>query len=357
MPLNIDRLVSLRRDPGLVGASLDRLDEQLRDGWRQSSSFRLPETFTNVDRVAVCGMGGSHLGADIIRSVYTDLLRVPVGIVADYDLPAWVGERTLAICSSYSGSTEETLATLAVARKRRAKVVVVCGGGKLAAAAKRYTIPHIVFQPTANPSNQPRLGLGYSLAAILRIVQKSRLLPAPVIAIEPMVLAAKAATKRYGAARPMANNPAKQLAVLASESIPLLIGAEWTAGNLHAWSNQINENAKTFAAWYLLPDLNHHLLEGLRNRVVTRQLVAVLVNDPTYHPRTRKRFRITAAILRQLGARVINFTPRGRTRLERAVDLLAFGGYMSWYLALVRKQNPSLIPTVDYLKAALAREK
>jgi hypothetical protein len=35
--------------------------------------------------------------------------------------------------------------------------------------------------------------------------------------------------------------------------------------------------------------------------------------------------------------------------------LLAFGGYVSWYMAAARKVKPADIPTVNYLKAQLAK--
>jgi glucose/mannose-6-phosphate isomerase len=119
--------------------------------------------------------------------------------------------------------------------------------------------------------------------------------------------------------------------------------------------NQIHENAKTYADFRLLPDLNHHLLEGLRNRHVTKQFSVLMVLDKTYNTRTQVRFALTKKIIQQLGGRVVTYTPRGTTRLEKSIDLLAFGGYVSWYLAAARNVKPADIPTVNFLKAQLAK--
>lgn len=355
MPTNIDRSLIVVRDPGLVGLSLDRLADQLRDGWRQARRVTFPRSHKKITAIAVCGMGGSHLGADILRSALSKELRLPLTIIADYSLPRWVGSETLVICSSYSGSTEETLAALQATLKRKAKIVVVTNGGKLAAAAKIHKLPLYQYTAHENPSAQPRLGVAYGMMAMLACFRKLGLVKISATDIEHLSTIAWEATKRYGAKKPLKNNLAKQLAVAWKTSLPLLIGAEWTAGNLHSLNNQINENAKTFIDWKMLPDLNHHLLEGLRNRAITKNIQTLMILDKTYHPRTQKRFVLTAKILKQLGAKVSTYTPRGATTLEKAIDLLAFGGYLSWYFAAARNVKPADIPTVNYLKQQLAK--
>ncbi len=352
---SLDRSPILTKDRRLVGASLDRLADQLRDGWSQARRVRLPAAYRQIDRVAVCGMGGSHLGADILRAALGDQLTVPVTIMADYQLPAWVNARTLVICSSYSGSTEETLAALKVATKRRAKIVVVTNGGRLAQQARRLGLPLYQYTATENPSGQPRLGVAYGMMAMLMCWRKLRLIKISEADVARLHSIAWQATKRFAATKSASKNTAKQLALAWERTIPFLIGAEWTAGNLHSFVNQIHENAKTYADFRLLPDLNHHLLEGLRNRAVTKQFSVLMITDRAYNQRTQIRFTITTKIIKQLGGQVATYAPRGATPLEKAVDLLAFGGYVSWYLAAVRKVKPADIPTVNFLKAQLAK--
>lgn len=342
----------LQRDPGLVGASLERLADQLRDGWSQAKKVKLPGSYRQIDNVAVCGMGGSNLGADIIRTALTAELKIPVTIVADYQLPAWVNSRTLVICSSYSGGTEETITGFHAAQKRRAKIVVLASGGPLATLGRRHHVPSYIYEVTENPSGQPRLAVAYSLMALLACFSKLRLIKTTSREIERLPVVAREAAKRCR----KASNPAREMAKALAGRIPLLIGSEWSVGNLHAWANQLHENAKSYAVWYAIPDLNHHLLEGLRNRTITKSFTAVIVADKKYHPRNQRRLDLTAKIVRQLGAKTITVSPRGATPLEKAIDLLAFGGYVSWYMAAYRGVLPAPIPTVDQLKNALAKK-
>src|SRR5689334_19707585 len=105
-------------------ASIEALPEQVLVGWRTAQAVRFPFRGKPSD-VIISGMGGSALGADVIRSAYADRLSVPFSIVNGYSLPAWVGRDSLVILSSYSGTTEETLACAAEALKKKTRIAVL----------------------------------------------------------------------------------------------------------------------------------------------------------------------------------------------------------------------------------------
>src|SRR5260221_9958518 len=78
--------------------------KQLIEGLALASNVKVKGTFSNV---VVCGLGGSALPADIVRSLHVQLY-----VHKDYDLPFVVNEKSLVICISYSGNTEETVSAL-----------------------------------------------------------------------------------------------------------------------------------------------------------------------------------------------------------------------------------------------------
>ncbi len=41
--------------------------------------------------------------------------------------------------------------------------------------------------------------------------------------------------------------------------------SEHLVGSCHSFKNLLNETAKTFAVLFDIPELNHHLMEGLKN--------------------------------------------------------------------------------------------
>src|SRR3990172_11210219 len=101
-------------------------------------------------------MGGSALGARMTDAFITEnRLQVPFEIFSEFHIPDYADHSTLAIISSYSGSTEETLNSLKMARQKKCKIFGITTGGKLAKFIEREKIPAYIFDPINNPSGQP----------------------------------------------------------------------------------------------------------------------------------------------------------------------------------------------------------
>ena len=87
---------------------MDRLPEQLMEAWQLGQGFSLPDA-KGVEHVLLAGMGGSAIGADLLKAYLASQIRVPVTVWRNYDLPVFVNDRSLVVVSSHSGNTEETL--------------------------------------------------------------------------------------------------------------------------------------------------------------------------------------------------------------------------------------------------------
>ena len=112
--------------------------------WQQlNHSFKIPDIKGDIQHIVFAGMGGSALAARI--SITWPGYSVPFEISSDYDIPAYVSEKTLFIASSYSGNTEETITALEQAKQRGAKIIVISCGGKLEELATRYNLIHITL--------------------------------------------------------------------------------------------------------------------------------------------------------------------------------------------------------------------
>lgn len=343
-----DRKRIVRLDPGGVLASIEALPNQIMEAWDEARAVRLPKSYADVCAIAVAGMGGSALGAQIVRSVYGHELGIPFSITNHYDLPA-IDPHTLVVLSSYSGNTEEVLSAGKQALRAKAKIAVATTGGALASWSRRYGVPGYVFTPAHNPSGAPRLGLGYGIFGFLGLLQAAGLIRVPQREIVAAAAAARRAIKRFGVSAAASRNPAKRLARALAPSCALVISAEHLSGNGHALQNQIHETGKHFAAWFDLPELDHHLLEGLTHPS-GKKLHAVFLSSRKYHPRVRTRIPITAEVLKRQGVAATVFVPAETTLLGEAVETLVFGSFVSFYLAMLHGENPSHIPWVEYLK-------
>ena len=334
-----------------VFGSIGSMDKQITHGWEQSESLELPKRFENAENVCVVGMGGSALGSDFISAAFGGTLSVPIYIVNDYTIPTWVGKNTLVILSSYSGNTEEVVAAAEEVLGKTDLVAVVTSGGKLGDWAEKNSIPAVVIDPKHNPSGQPRIGIGYGIVGQMVILAKAGLLSVTKEDVQSMALQMKRSHAEYGDAAEEDKNKAKQLAQNIKESLVVLMTAEHTTGAGHIFQNQLHETSKQLAVNFKLPELNHHLLEGMSHpKAVIEKMVCVLVSSELYNKRNQKRIEVTKEVLEKQDICTEVFVPMGKTALEQAVDVVMFASYTTFYLAMLNNINPAEIPWVDYFK-------
>ena len=144
-----------------------------------------------------------------------------------------------------------------------------------------------------------------------------------------------------------------QLAEKLTGKIPVIVCAEHLSGNAHILANQINESAKQIALYFFLPELNHHLLEGLTfPKANRRDLFFLFFNSDNYFSRNQRRLKLTEEVLAKQKIKYRHFELTG-TRLEEAGQLLVLGSLLSYRLALVNGVEPAKIPWVNYFKRRL----
>lgn len=337
-------------------ASLELLAEQMKSVFFEAEPLKFSAAYKKARHIVVCGMGGSTLASHVIKTLYTHELTVPMEIVNGYMLPKYVGKQTLVIVSSYSGTTEEAVVLLNEARKRKALIVVITSGGKLAELAKKYKLPVLIFSTNNNPCGSPRMGLGYSLIGQLVIVAKTQgFRPLPQN-LSPLLAVVARATDRWGVTQKTSRNPAKQLAVATPARSVWYVGAEHLVGNAHIGANQMNENAKRFAGFFVIPELNHHLMEGMMQPMKNSENVLfVLLESEVYDARIQKRFAITKTVLDKNNISHVSLMLSEKKPLEQAVEALVFTSYVSYYSALVEGIDPTAIPFVDFFKEQLKK--
>lgn len=313
--------------------------------WELAQENIPPQCFL-AENIVISGMGGSALGGRIIASLERQILKVPITVSTEYHLPNFVGPKTLVILSSYSGNTEETLHTVSEARARNAQLFIITSGGKLAEIAENHNIPHYIFEPRHNPSAQPRMGLGYNVLSIICLLARCQL-------IHPLAELNK--IKDYLQNRQSDLVLYQNFAQTLQGKIPVLISSEHLKGSAHAFKNLLNETAKTFACTFDIPELNHHLMEGLMfPRSNPQNLHFVFIESDLYHPEVKKRYSITAEVLRKNQISSSTITLKSPSRLIDNLDLIQSGAFISFYLSQINQIDPGPVPWVDYFKVALS---
>lgn len=335
-------------------ASLEQLASQCQEVWKVAESLQFDQSYLDVDRVVVAGMGGSSLGTHIIQSVFKDELRLPITIVPDYTMPAFVNERTLVVASSYSGTTEETIGAVKDARTKGAKITGITSGVPLAEILKEWHVPALVFPTTFNPSKQPRLGLGYSIFGQMILLSRCGLLKLEQHHLDEVLAAIAQAHLESSVDKPAETNPAKLLAFEIIDRLPIITVAEHLEGTAHVFANQLNESAKTYAEYRVIPELNHHLMEGLEFPSLNQtNLLFVTVHSNLYDKNNQTRMTLTEEVIEQNHIACHALELKTTSKLAQAFELLVLGSYTSFYLAMLHGKNPSAIPWVDWFKAQL----
>lgn len=347
----LDNLAEIKKlDQHSMLSSIEKLPDQVEQILAEVGGMKVPAGYKSVNQVLFLGMGGSALGAHCIKAIFGGKIKCPVEIINGYDVSGSVDKKTLVIGVSYSGNTEETLSALKIAKGKGAKIVVVTSGGELEQFALKNKIPSLVFQTENNPCGSPRMGLGYTIYGPLLILQKIGLLKTP--GLKNIIDVLKDHNRKLGVEEREVLNPAKIIAQKFVNQAVWFFGAEHLSGNAHVAANQMNENAKRFGGFFLIPELNHHLMEGLMYPKSMGNFFIFLESD-LYDERIKKRISITKEILQKNNAPFASYHCSEKDFLSQSAEALVFGSYLSYYSAILNGIDPTAIPYVDYFKAAL----
>ena len=359
--MKADQLINLNNqakikelDPLNCLSSIELMPRQLEYAWRETFKLPLENISQKYEKVFFCAMGGSAYAGRIIKSLFR--LKVPftVDVVDNYDLPLSADKKSLVIVASYTGNTEETLSCCRQALDKKLNIVGVTGGGQLADILIRNKLPVFIFDKDLNPSNQPRLGQGYMIASQLAILSALGLIKVKSDEISRAIELLAQNNITYGFGVVSESNPAKKIAGMIFDKIPVFVAGGFLEGAVHAVRNPINETGKHFADYFILPELNHHLLDGLIfPDNLSKKLTFVLINSSLYPAKIIKRLNITEDVINKNSLSAVSINLKGITELVQVFELLQIGNYLSFYLAVAHNVDPAPVPWVDYLKKKL----
>lgn len=344
-PTNLETIKKI--DKSNAYASVSSIALQCEQAWEDTQRINFPQEYGQVENIVLCGMGGSAYAALIIKALFQNGLSIPFELVNGYNLPKYVDENTLVLLSSYSGSTEEVISCAQQALERNTKITAVTSGSKLANFVKTCNLSAYIFDPKHNPAKQPRLGQGYMVIGHVGILSK---LGHILLSNEEVQTAIDFLEQENEQIQSLAREKAEEFL----EKIPVIVAAEHLAGNAHAMRNQFNENAKNFATYSIISELNHHLMEGL-GHPKERMLKFLFLTSSLYSPIIQKRFMLTKDVIKKSGTDVVEVEVLGENVLQQMLFTLAFGGYITFYLSILYGEDPSIIQWVDYFKAELTK--
>lgn len=296
-----------------------------------------------VQQIVICGMGGSGIGGRIVAQWVDDYCSVPVLSIQDYTLPAFVGENTLVIGSSYSGNTEETLFAIEEASKRGAQIIGICSGGKLAEICSSRNYPWVQV-PGGNP---PRTALAFSLVQLCKIFQWTGFGQKNLL--EELAKGQELIVSNLTAIQAEAMEIAQ---VLQKKVVAIYSGAAYEAITIRA-KQQINENSKELCWQHVIPEMNHNELVGWGDG--DERFAALFLQTNDLSPRNQRRFEISVERTKSKTKSVVIVNAHGSSRIVRSIYLIHLIDWLSLYLSDLKNGDPIEIEIIDYLKDELSK--
>ena len=266
-----DAAAMARADSGDMLGHVAELPSRLAEGWRISRELELP--WEPPRSVAVLGMGGSAIGAELVKGIWGDRISVPMEVLRGSELPAWVGPDTLVIASSKSGTTEETLRQLEAALTLPCPDQCVTAGLAMGTVARAAKLP----LPTFPNRGSPRAAAGWAMGVIAGSLERAGRLALDEAEIDAGVASGTAMVERCASAIPTTENPAKQLAWSLVDRFVIVGGAGFLAPVARRWKTQLNENGKATAVFEELPEATHNTVVGFEQPESLRDHLALVL--------------------------------------------------------------------------------
>jgi glucose/mannose-6-phosphate isomerase len=322
---------------------------------KQAEQYRYAFNFNwtpanTITNLVLAGMGGSGLAAKFLTT--WPGVNVPVQVVQDYDLPAYVDEHTLLVVLSYSGNTEEMVNVLknSINLPSKPMIIVICDGGELETLATDSNLPLIKL-----PVNyQPRMTFGYQMRALAEVLEQAKLSTGLISQLEQASNNLEAILDDFIATKPTHSNTAKQIALeLVGKSVVVYSSAKLFPV-AYKWKISMNENAKNVSWANQFPEFNHNEFIGWTSHPIEKPYSIIEIRSNFDNPRITKRFDVTEQLLsgRKPAAEIVSL--RGESLLDQLMYGVALGDFVSIYLAILNGIDPTPVEIIEKFKARLA---
>jgi glucose/mannose-6-phosphate isomerase len=278
------------------------------------------EALISTKNFIVCGMGGSHLAADLLKTWNPSFNLI---IHHDYGLPVLSNNLNnyLIIISSYSGNTEEAIDGFNEAIAKKLPVACISTDGKLLELAIEYKKPYIRIPDTGI---EPRSALGFSIVSLLKLMKEEQAL------LEIKKIADSIDMDK-------AEKEGKILAGKLKNFTPIIYASTRNEPIAYNWKIRFNETGKIPSFYNTLPELNHNEMVGFDGEKKTKKLLKnfyfIFIEDKTDHPRILLRMEILKEILKKKGFPMVTLKLEGKNIWEKIFFSLLIADWTAYYIA------------------------
>ena len=333
------------------------LSAQCLQAWTLGQSWTLPQKLRLPRRVIFAGVGGSAIGADVVATYARLFSPISVEVTRDYSLPP-LDKDCLVLACSFSGETEEAIKPFQAAAAAGAMCLAITTGGTLQAEALRLGQPCLTY----SWSGTPRSAIGYGVFLPLAILSRLGLFEISDDDIQSVITDLMQLSDQWELS--VIDDAVTLPALIAGEMlerIPLIVGSGFLEVAARRWAGELAENSKRLAVPVAVPEFNHNLLEGAvadALRYQTNQTsdpwFVILLDASPAHPRNRLRVSITRKHFENAGRKAWHVDVGGKTPLQSIMRACSLGSWVSFYLALFSKVDPTKVDILAQFKRDIA---
>lgn len=289
----------------------------------------------NFDRVIFCGMGGSAIPGEIISMLWLEDLNCYIN--REYDLPYWVNDKCLVICTSWSGTTEETISSFQAAIEKKIPAVAITKGGALAKLAQDNDLPLVILPEDNTP---PRFGVGYMLAALLTLLGNSAIIKHSLLASLEFRRSVPDG-QEFSPSSPVFSSRIKN-------RIPLIYSSYQWRYLARFWKIHFNEDCKIHSFSNYLPEAAHNEIAGFNQ--MKSSCFPIILTDPDENMSDVAKLQKFASFLenKNIDHEVVNIS--GQSRLVKILNNYNLAISTSLELAKSMGVDPFDTSTIEEFK-------
>ncbi len=247
-------------------------------------------------------------------------------------LPHWASKEHLVICISWSGNTEEPLASYKSAIEKNIKTVVITSGGKLAELAQKDGATLLLLP---NQNLNPRNALGLMLAPILTLLSHSDIIEST---FNSPLFSQENGSFELGT----------NISVAIGKKTPLIYSSyPWRFLGLF-WKKFLNENSKIHAFANFLPEVVHNEIAGVKKD--DQDFFYLILKDPEEEMEDQSRLEKFSRFLKKYNTENMLLEIGGKTRLEKLLSHYVLASATSTQLAQQLGVDPNSTEVIESFK-------
>lgn len=295
-----------------------------------------------IDHIVFAGMGGSGSIGDVFSSILSKT-NIHVSIVKGYILPKTVDKKTLVIVTSVSGNTDESISILRAAKKIQTNVIAFSSGGKMERFCNGNRIEHRNIQQI----HSPRASFSSFLYSMLAILEP--LLPIKNSDIMESIKQMQKLGKNIASDNLSSANKALELAQWI-RGIPIIYYPWGLNAAAVRFRNSLQENAKIHA---IIEDV----IESSHNGIVAWEkpsnVQPILLRGKDDYYKTQERWKILKEYFEKKDVDYRELISTSGSILTKIVTFIYLLDYVSIYMAIKLKIDPSPVKAIDFVKSRL----